>query len=415
MNEDNSKKATAGSKANKAMKAQLEYLLSVGILTEYSARKFGYSDKKENQFKCDYLLTLKNGEKWIIYVAASLSTDRLKTKQWDSFHIKKIDKSIRKAYIVCPDVIKKRKSLKAYKDICRYDRYIKDKEWVSSIDGIMLQSELVDMLENLNLGIKDAGTKAAKKGLNFEVQLKGIVSNKQNLDRWKGDDLAAGWHYDVFQKIVDKLELNPDAVLEIKGDTGIEDLPTYTYKDGSTKRGGHPKTDLLLTVVFLDRTTKEFTISCKSSTKKTVSVHQFPPKYGVEILDMKENDSQQLLEDYVASGGPKNFMKQDSGKAKLLAQRLSDYRDELSVWALKGTEKDGSSARQRAEYIVTRFKPKRADKEEYISIETVNECMERQRMLGKGHFGTDFSWTVTSTDKKGEIFPSLQIHIDAGE
>ncbi len=405
MNKDNSNKATIGSKTNDAMKAQLEYLASVGIITDYKPRKFGYARTKKDQFKCDYLLAFKGGEKWIVFTAASLSTDRVKTKQWDALNIKKIDKQVKKAYIVCPDIIEDRKS--AYENFLRYQKYVDDKEWKSFIDGILLQSELVDLIENKVLGDKDAGSKAAKKGLNFEEYLKGIMSYSQNLERWQGNMLAVGWKYDVFLKVVTKLGIDAKIVKKIEGDTDIDDLPTYTYKDGTTKAGGPPKTDLIITVSYKDDSKEDFRISCKSTKKNIVGVHQFPTKYGVEILGLSE-DSQQLLDEYVASGGPTIM---DPIKAEQLKQRLAAYNDKLSQWALRGTEKDGSTIRQRADYIVTRYIPTKKGEKPVISIETIDECIQRQRRLKKGHFGTDFSWSVTST-KNGQTYPSLRVYIE---
>ncbi len=409
MNKDNSNKATAGSESKKSMKAQLDYLKTVGLIQEYKAKKYGYARKNQDQFKCDYCIVMENGEKWIVFTPASLSTDRVKTKQWDAFHIKKIDKKVTKAFIVCPDTIVDRPSQKAYNDLKRYRGYILDGGWKTSVDDILLQSEFINMIENNNLGVKAAGKKSAKKGFNFEEQLKGIMSNKQNLERWKGNKLAAGWNYAIFSLVVEKLELKPNSVVSIEGDTDIDFLPTYTYKDGTTKKGGPPKTDLIIRVTYKKKKTDEFYISCKSSSKKTVGVHQFPPKYAVEILEMKEKESEKLLDDYVKAGGPKNFEK---SKADLLERRLTSYRDALAIWALHGSDKDGSQKYQRADYIITRYMPAKG-KKPFISIETIEECIRRQRNLNKGHFGTDFSWTVTSKDKDGKNFPSLRIQIDS--
>lgn len=412
MNKDNSNKAKAGSKSKEAMKAILEYLTTVGAIQDYKSQKYGYSGKKRNQFRCDYLLTLSNNRKWILYTPASLSTDRLKTKQWDAFHIKKIDSTVEKAYIVCPNTIVSRKTQKAYLNMRRYNEYIQNGDWESAIDGILLQSELVEIIEDESLGTKVSGKRAAKKGLNFEIQLKGIMSNQQNLDRWKGDDLAAGWQYNIFLDVVSKLGINPSTVDSIYGDTDIAGLPNYTYKDGTTKKGGNPKTDLVVVVNFSDNTTKEYTFSCKSSYKKMVTVHQFPPKYAVEILNIKESDAQQLLEDYVKAGGPKVFEEKEPDKAKKLADRLLTYRDELSQWALRGSDKDGSDKRQRPDYIITRYISNKEGDEPSITIETIDECIKRQREMKKGHFNTDFSWTITSKDKEGNRCPVLRINID---
>ena len=102
-NIDNSNKSQGGSFSNSALDDQLYYLKSKKLITNYVARKYGYEGKRKGQFKCDFLVSFPNGDQWILFSAKSLTSDRLKTKQWDAENIKKIDKRVTKAYVVCPD------------------------------------------------------------------------------------------------------------------------------------------------------------------------------------------------------------------------------------------------------------------------------------------------------------------------
>lgn len=404
MNEDNSRKAQAGSFSNASLAEQLKYLQEKKIITEFHKQKFGYPSEKKDQFKCDYVIKLSSGEEWILFSAKSLTSDRLKTKQWDSYHIKTIDSSITNSYVICPDSIQKHK--KQYGDFMRYRSYIESHEITSSVDAILLQSEFISLLEGNHLGSQYTGKKAAIIGNNFESLLSKILSNTQNLLRWKGNTLAAGWQYELFEKIVSKLELNPQKVKSFSTSTSIKSLPNYKYKDGTFKKGGRPKTDLLLSVTYQDSSAEEFTFSCKSTSKKDIAVQQFPNKYLMELFNIQPESTLLLLDDYLVAGGPTNL---DPIKAKQLEFQLKPYCYDIAKWALGGNANDGSDYTQRAEYIITRYQH---NGNEEISIESIDECISRCEQLGKGNFGTIFKWTVTSKDKKTGInFPQLRIYI----
>ena len=390
MNIDNSKKSKAGSFSNSSLKEQLEYLKEKNFILEYKAKKFGYPQKRKGQFKCDFQISLPNGEDWILFSPSSLTSDRLKTKQWDAEHIKIIDSNVKKAYIVCPD------STLSKNNIIRYREYIRKGQDISSIEDILFHSEFINLIENLNLGTTLAGSKAAKKGINFETLLVKIFEDKQNLSRWKGNELAVGFQYPIFIKVMDKLKLNPADVNAITAEDSIDNLPTYTYKDGSTKKGGSPKTDVCMTVEFCDGNTKNFTFSCKNSSKDTITVFQFPPKYCVDILGITEPDTEDLLNEYVKSGGPTSM---SPDRAELLTKRLAPYVDQFNLWVLHGSDKDGSTSKQRADYIIVRIQ--KGENEE-IYVETIDECIQSQIALGKGHFGTAYGWTVTSSKEKSD-------------
>lgn len=401
MNIDNSNKSQSGAYSNASLKEQLQYLKLKELILNYKSRKYGYEGKRKDQFKCDFTIELPNGEQWILFSAASLTSDRLKTKQWDAENIKKIDANIKKAYVVCPD------STKSRENILRYRNYIRSKQDISYVDDILFHSELINTIENDSLGKDLSGRKAAKKGLNFEDLLVKILESSQNMMLWKGNNLVAGFEYHIFVQIMNKLNLSASEIDHCEASNNIPNLPVYKYKDGSTKKGGRAKTDVVLNVYYVNGTDETFTFSCKSTTKPDITIFQFPPKYCVDILEITESDTEDLLVEYVNAGGPKNMPIE---KAKLLEARLSSYLDEFNRWALHGTDKDGSKPIQRADYIITRYQ-KDENEEDEILIESIDECITNQYRLGNNHFGTAFKWTVTSKNKKGEIFPVLKIRI----
>ena len=396
-NVDNSNKSQSGSFSNSSLDEQLSYLKKKELITSYSPKKYGYEGKRKGQFKCDFVVNFPNGDVWILFSAASLTSDRLKTKQWDAENIKKINNKISKAFVVCPD------STKSIKNILRYREYIRSFQDVSFVDDILLHSELVSMIENYSLGTILSGSKAAKKGLNFEDLVVNILENEQNLKLWKGNKLAAGFQYHIFELIMNKLNLSPMNISSFEANNDIPNLPKYTYKDGTTKKGGMAKTDVMLTAHMIDGSTSIFTFSCKNTTKSDVTVFQFPPKYCVDVLDITEEDTEELLMDYVRAGGPTKMSKE---KADLLTARLKPYISEFNRWVLHGIDNDGSCAFQRADYIITRYQKASGEK---LYIETIDECINAQYELGNTHFGTAFSWTVTKTSAKGERYPSLSI------
>ena len=76
-NVDNSNKSQAGSFSNSSLDEQLHYLKSKELITSYVAKKFGYEGKRKGQFKCDFVVEFPNGDEWILFSAASLTSDRL--------------------------------------------------------------------------------------------------------------------------------------------------------------------------------------------------------------------------------------------------------------------------------------------------------------------------------------------------
>lgn len=380
MDISNSQKAKSGAQSKKTLKTLLDQKQQDGIVLHVESRKFGYEGKKPDQFKCDYLLTFHNGKKWILFSANSLTTDRLKSKQWDAFHIKAIDDNIEKAFIICPNSKKKN-------SIHRYHRYIHKDMVKSSIDDVLLFDEFNKVINDMNPSTGLSGTQAAKKGLNFERNIKFILETDSFLDLWKKNLFNNEKSFQLFKMIMDKLELNKDNVYRLSATTNIPKLPEYIYKNGTTKNGGSPKTDVALTVYQK----KTFTFSVKNSSSNDITVFEFPAKYCAEILN--DDDLEDLLTEYEKCGGPSNMKKRNRSKATSLEKKIKKHLDEFHKWALRGTEKHYSEKIQLADFIIVL-------KGQRITIETIDECIDRiKKSRKKGNFGTIFRWTVTKKNK----------------
>lgn len=389
-NIDNSHKAISGAQSKDALGKLLDQKQEEGVILSVRNRKFGYCGKRQNQFKCDYHLTFADGAEWILFSANSLTTDRLKTKQWDAYNIKHINGNIEKAYIICPDKNNKQ-------TVKRYRGYIRKDEDKSSIDDILFPNEFSKKIEEKVMSGSLNGERAAKNGFAFEKEVKMILENDKFLEKWKSNCADKEFSFLRFCKIMDKLGLKKDEVCWLSATTNIPELPKYKYKDGSEKKGGKPKTDVLLTVYQK----KEFTFSCKNTTSDYVTVAEFPAKYCAEILEDEKLEN--LLAEYEKLGGPKNMEKGNKQKFDLLSERMKPHLDFFHRWVLRGTEKHCSKIIQLADYIVF-------CKKKEMKIETIDECIERvKKGKKKGNFGTIFQWTVTSRDEKGERHTRLKI------
>ncbi len=391
MGQENKDKRIAGLNAQKSLCSQIQYLKENGFIETFEEKKkYGHIGLRDDQFVCDFSVTFRNKETWILFSTTSLRTDRFKAKQWDSFNIKIIDPKIQKAFIICTD------DDNEIENFCNNHASNKDLLYV---DGILSQEGFFHLIDDKILGSVLNGRKAAKVGLNFQSLLGMILKNEQNLRKYQGSKKSIGILYNnfkiVLQKLLEKDGNSQSDIKDISASTKIPDLPQYTYEDGTTKKGGKAKTDLLLSVKFKDQDLKKYTISCKNIQANKATVFEFPPKYCAEILSKaglsknEKNKLELLLDKFLECGGPTLMSKED---AQQLENLLKPHLDFFQKWALRGTDKHYSNPDQLADYIVTR----KSGENEYF-IETIEECIQR---LTTKHFGTIFGWTVTKTDKK---------------
>ncbi len=113
--------------------------------------------------------------------------------------------------------------------------------------------------------------------------------------------------------------------------------------------GGNPKTDVLVTVTLTNNDIKHYTISCKRSSSKDVSVHDYTAQQFADVLDPSNNELRTLLEGFQAAGSISDFGEDNCNR---LTQVLSPYMDKLTKWAIGGQGGEGNPETQWADYIL---------------------------------------------------------------
>ncbi len=402
---DQKNKKKNGDSLRRTVEIILHLLKEARLITDFQGEgttsenspHFGYPGKYEKQFRCDYTYTLDGDTEIILHTMSSYDSGRFTAKEWDSFHIKKINKKIKKSFVLYPDELEKKKKHSFASIINK----LKNKEVISYIDGIYSQTEFLYLLEDEVLGKELNGSRAAKAGTIFELIFAYTMSLEQNFELWKKESAAGiGWNFDLYKKTLDYLSISPQNVKRIHATRDIKVLPEYIYSDGTKKRGGKPKTDVVLYVEYEDGTGNYYTFSCKNTSQKQVHVNQFSAKYVVDLLKMEPaKEIEELLELYRTDGGPTNFKKNHPNEYEQLQVLIVPYVDAFERWCLSGDFREGSNDLQIATHIISCHM--QSDGKEIYDIIDIDSYLHKMRATGKKTFGTIFSWTVTKTDVHG--------------
>jgi hypothetical protein len=246
------------------------------------------------------------------------------------------------------------------------------------------------MIENYAIRNKNSGQIKDIQGNNFESRVADILSFPQNLEKWKKDNAnIEGMHFDIFKNIVECFGIDKDNVVEIKATCDKKII-------GHLPSGGNPKTDVLVKVSFCDSSTRNYTISCKRSSDKSVSIHQYNADKFADVLDKNNTHLRDLLSDFQKCGNVRDFGEENKNE---LTQTLKPYVEKLSLWALGGQGGDGNPDVQNAEYILTYD-----NMDNSSSIQRVENYYHHLLESGvTGQFGTPFSWTYPSKRKGKDI------------
>lgn len=144
---DNKLKAIIGLIGKEGLLSALIELQKRGIIKSCSSNfRCGYAEYLEEQFFAPFYVEFFNSEGWVIYSTNSIRSDRMTFQQWHTEHIKRINKNITRAFVVVPDSINE--NAKELQIARRYDEKIKNKEIYSPVDGILTQTEFVEMTSN---------------------------------------------------------------------------------------------------------------------------------------------------------------------------------------------------------------------------------------------------------------------------
>ncbi|MDY2840718.1 MAG: MspI family type II restriction endonuclease, partial [Treponema sp.] len=163
---------------------------------------------------------------------------------------------------------------------------------------------------------------------------------------------------------------------------------------GNLKTSGSPKTDIIVTVILENGTEKHFTISCKKTNAKSVSVHQYTADAFADVLDSENETLRTLLQKFQENGNLRDFGDDNS---LALRSELKPHLEKLVKWVIGGYGGKVQNQLQLADYILI-------SDEKDIFIHTLEEYTQ---MLLKpenvSHFGTPFQWTFASGRKGKDI------------
>lgn len=383
---DNSDRAQHGYNAKDSLEQIIKDCLSKSYIKEYEkGYRCGYADYDNSQFFCNFLITFQDDVKWIINITTSLR-DRVKMQQWDCYHIKKIVPSIDKSILTYPDDIKidELDAFEAYRlKIINHVHY-------SAIDDVVGQRELYEMIQNYATKELSSGKRKDLIGNAFESTIASVLSNRENFEKWvTGDRVKVGVQYSDFEKIVNFFNLNKE---EIKGIEATADKDII----GNLESSGMPKTDVIVYVYFKDpnKDIKHFTISCKKTNEKAVSVHQYNADAFADALNPNDSNLRILLNAFQKYGNLRDFG--EDNKA-LLTESLKPYMKKLVRWVLGGFGGKNRTDVQLANYILISD-----DKDIFIHTidEYTEELLKPENIV---HFGTPFGWTYASGRKGKDI------------
>ncbi|WP_028043467.1 MspI family type II restriction endonuclease [Candidatus Stoquefichus massiliensis] len=346
--------------------------------------KCGYPNK-DKQFYFQFLIEFYDKTKWIVQSTTSIR-DRINIQQWHSEHLKILNKEITKAFIVYPDNIPKNedKIAKSYHiKICHNKIH-------SSIDGVISQTELFNLIEQKALSNSKIGYSKSIIGISFEDRIVQLLNNKENMNIWKTNTtIATGLYYSTFKMIMRKLNLNPKEVDLLQATNKIKDI-------GKLPSNGSPKTDILLYIHKSNGEKIPITFSCKRSSAEWVTVHQYSAKCFCDILNIRDDQLVNSIYEFQRVGSIKKFGQQNSD---YLSQALIPYNRMLELWVYGGINGYGNPNIQWAKYIIT-YK-NNTDQCEMYSINEYIDIINSQNI--KGHFNTIFKWTYASGAKGKSI------------
>ena len=382
----NEEKKRHGDNMRNSLGEVLDYCKKCNYILDYDPNiKVGRPDyKDQKQFLIPYLVKVSETESWALYTTTSYRSDRVKGQQWDAFNVKAIIPEAKHAFLVFPDNAEERDKV-GFKGL---SKRIRDAVEYSAIDDILTFDELTALLEVYHLRGDNVGTIKDVQGRSFEAKVAAALSSSGNLKHWKKTDkLATTSHYDIFECVVNGLKLDSSKVSLIQATNDQKII-------GLLATGGKPKTDVLVKVVYNDKTENYLSISCKRSSMSSVSVHEYSADAFSAVLDPDNQSLNNLLNMFqknpsLSGMGPKN--------CEALKKELSPYIDRLAMWVLGGYGGQITKSWQVASHILLY-----SNESNDISCYSILEYYKHLLNSGiKGHFGTVFSWTYPSK-KRGK-------------
>jgi len=376
----NAERQQHGQSAQDSLENILHRAQDVGYIdtveANYRIGRTGFNNTR--QFYVPFLISFSNGTKWALFTTTSMRTDRIKGQQWDAINLKLINTAISKAFLVYPDGLSE---ADRNEFVRQNQKYVNGDEY-SAIDGVISQDQISNMIEEFALSELNAGQLRDRQGNDYESKVASTLSYPGNLEKWKTNSRnLEGMHYDTFLLIMNCFNVNPLDVLSI---SATADKRTI----GRLPSGGNPKTDVLVTVQYTDNSIRNFTISCKRSSDRSVSVHQYTADSFADVLNPNDHNLRLLLNEFQQNPSLSAFGTENCIR---LEEALAPYQEELAMWVLGGFGGDGSE-QQCANYILTYNNNSGS-----ASIHETHDYYCNLVAGGVvGHFGTIFSWTYPS-------------------
>lgn len=381
MGNDNQDKMQHGKNGIESVGQMLDSLMNADYLVNVvHPYRIGDPDYDVDQFYFQYLIEFHDNKQWILHHTTSIK-DRIAEQQWNSEHIKRLNENVEKAYVIVPDDMEERQKKIAES----YNKKIQEKRIYSALDGVIQFNDAYHLIEHRASETMGFGQYKAKLGLHFEQKLVDCLNNSQNLSKWQGiSQLEVGYLYPLFKDILATFKLEQKGITSINATSNIPKLST----------GGMPKTDVLVTIETPEGIL-DYTISCKRSTAKSVSVHEYTADAFCQVLNPNDNELHSLLVEFQNVGG---VMSMDAVDAARLTEKLSAYKYELCKWVIAGIGGEGNPDLQWAKYIIIVD-----DNTNEYRIRTVDEYISEIVDHVKGQLGTPFQWTYPSGGKGKRI------------
>lgn len=408
--------------------------------------------KNAEQFYAPFMIQFNNGARWIIFSTTSCRTDRIKGQQWDADNLKRLDTRIEKAVLTYPDDTpsneirsfqKQRRKYETGLEITRLDDIVSHEDLVlqimqRSLDIYQEKEEQERAIEEARLAEEEAARMAAEaesarraadeaaireieqaaatpafeqgvaaaneaeegrsydfNGRAFERDVAEMLNNQTYLAMMKdGEAVGSDRKYGCFVKMVTAFGLNPQQVSKIEATAEKEEI-------GLLPSGGQPKTDVWAKFILTTGEKKEYTISCKRTTKDMVSVHQYTADTFADVLDPNNKPLRELLNLFQFYANARDMLEADR---VALQSALRPLLPKLCKWVLGGFGAESASPIQYANFLVV-YNPV----DEYFAVHSVEDYTQKLLTRPALAFGTPFGWTYASKQRQKSIQLKLPI------
>ncbi|WP_289762629.1 MspI family type II restriction endonuclease [Lactobacillus intestinalis] len=412
MESSNGERALAGVNTSKELISLLESIVEkYDTLTLDKNIEYGEKGKDPKQFKANAKINFDKGNSiWLVDVSSSFRSDRIKGKEFDIEHLKKIFQNLGidvKAYFILPDNAKE----KDIKDLRVFEQHIISKDKVTYFDGAMLMSNFRNLLEQKATQQIQQGQRSNLLGKSGEEILYQTFNNKNNVEIWNNPNnyITQSSNYSLFKTVVNKLTPEIGKITFSRALNSYDTQELKIVRTATNKTYGMPKTDVIISLSDSHNHLYDFNVSVKQpkSTKRKITVHEGSVerllndlKHSLPI-NSKFNDPKMFnqlstaLIDFQLNGSK---AKMDSKNLEFLNTNLSELNKWLIDYFVFGINNSYLNKNQQANTLLI-FNPETGN----CKVSLVNEAEEALLNIRKATFNTPFSWTYPSKKRGKKI------------